>query len=73
MYKYLIVVAVLFASAFVGGCKEETVQDVPNTERVPRKEWEDMTKDEKIEFIRRTPMSEEAKQKQIEAIERGEA
>ena len=66
-------IALLPFALFIAACDSTgAAVDVPNPERVERKEWSQMTKEEKIEFIKRTPMPEEAKQKQIEAIQAGQ-
>lgn len=70
---WMLATGVALSMAVLPGCGSGAgeVQDVPNPERVERKEWDDMTKEEKIEFINRTPMPEEAKQAQIKAIQEG--
>lgn len=68
-YTFAFIASLLF---FALGCgSDQGAVDVPNPDRVERKPWEQMTKEEKIEFIQRTPMPEEAKQKQIQSIEAG--
>lgn len=69
MKKLLFVVLAVAGSWSLIGCGNDVpVQDVPG-ERVERKPFDQMTKEEKIEFIKRTPMPEEAKQKEIARIE----
>ncbi len=60
-------------STLVACNQAEAVQDVPNPDRVERKAWEDMTPEEKIDFVNKTPMPEEAKQRQIESIKAGKS
>jgi hypothetical protein len=55
------------------GCEGQSGKvDVPNPERVERKDWKDMSQQEKITFIEKTPQSEEAKKKEIERIKAGQ-
>lgn len=55
------------------GCQGEAGKvDVPNPDRVERKDWKDMNQEEKIKFIEKTPMGEEAKKKEIERIKAGQ-
>jgi len=66
------IVAALFATAVLAGCSQGGGPvDVPQEGRVERKEYKDMSVEEKIDFINKTPMPEEAKRKQIESIRAG--
>lgn len=70
--KPLIPIVLVASAALLGGCNDApVVTDVPNPERVERKPFDKMSVDEKVNFIQHTPMSEEAKQKQIAAIRQG--
>ena len=71
--QVFIIVGVLFSAALAGcGNGLDGPVDVPQANRVERKEWKDMTKEEKIVFIQKTPMPEEAKQKEIARINAGQ-
>ncbi len=68
----IFIIGISAVTGLLSGCGSDSKPvDVPNPDRVERKPWEQMTKEEKIEFIRKTPMPEEAKQKQIQGIEAG--
>lgn len=70
--KFTFVLGLFAVAGLIAGCGPDSKPvDVPNADRVERKPWEQMSKEEKIEFIRKTPMPEEAKQKQIQSIEAG--
>jgi len=54
------------------GCSDANpVVDVPNKDRVPRKAFAEMTKEEKIQFINHTPMPRDAKDREIARIRAG--
>lgn len=59
------------AGAMLAGCAQEAVVDVPDPNRQPRKEYSEMTQEEKIEFINRTPLPADAKAREIERIRAG--
>jgi hypothetical protein len=62
---------IAFTVFVVLGCSGSEVQDVPNKDRVQRKEYKDMTAQEKIDFINRTPMPQDAKDRAIAGIKAG--
>jgi hypothetical protein len=70
MSKTVIILVVAVGLIGCGSGAQQAV-DVPNTNRIPRKEYKDMTVEEKIEFINKTPMPDEAKQKEIARIKAG--
>ena len=68
----LFCVALALSGGLLAGCDNTgQVIDEPMEGRKERKPWEEMTKEEKIEMIERTPMSDEAKRKQIDQIRAG--
>lgn len=64
----LLLIAGLVSTACSGGQKPV---DVPMEGRVERKDWKDMTKEEKIDFIRTTPMPADAQEREIARIQAG--
>jgi hypothetical protein len=64
---------VILGAALLGGCDSNSGPvDVPNTNRVERKDFDKMSVEEKVKFIENTPMPPEAKAKEIARIKSGQ-
>lgn len=64
-------IGLFLGGAFLAGCSAGSAAVRPDGPPTPLKEYNTMTKDEKIAFINKTPMPEDAKRKQIAAIQAG--
>lgn len=72
IYRTMKRALLILVPLIVVGCSDSAqVVNVPNPNRIERKPYESMTVDEKIDFINKTPMPQDAKDKQIAALKAG--
>jgi hypothetical protein len=64
----LIPLSIIALAVFGCSSGDAGVVNVPNPDRVERKPYESMTAEEKIEFINKTPMPQDAKDREIANI-----
>ncbi len=64
---------IIASAAMLAGCSGEGGTAAPAPTGPPRKEWSQMTKEEKIETINKQSMPEQARKDAIDRINRGES